>query len=467
MLFNSLSFAYFFLILFFLYWKLPHRFQNLLLLSASYYFYACWNVKFLSLILLSTFVDYACGRALGQCSHPLKRKSLLLLSITTNLGLLGFFKYFNFFAENLAQFFATAFSLQLDLFTLEIILPVGISFYTFQTMSYTIDVYRQQISPCTDFLEFALFVSFFPQLVAGPIERTGALLPQIQAPRKLTYTQWVEGSWLIYWGLFKKIYVADNMGVLVNSIFNLQTKPTGAEILIGTYAFAIQIYGDFSGYTDMARGLSKLLGFELCSNFNHPYLATNPSDFWKRWHISLSSWLRDYLYIPLGGNRLGARRMYFALGMTMLLGGLWHGARWSFIIWGAYHGILLIVFRLFSKKRSVSASSRIGHFLKIFCFFHLTCLGWLFFRAEGAIHLWNLLKWSVENFQWSSIQYEWPYLTYIAILAPYQLVAYKKSDEFWILKAPFFVRVALYCTLYYMMAIYSIYGTKQFIYFQF
>jgi alginate O-acetyltransferase complex protein AlgI len=467
MLFNSIDFALFLLLVLGIYPALSHRLQNLFLLLASYFFYACWSVSFLSLIWLSTFIDYACSHKIAKAISPRTRRFYLGVSLVSNLGILGFFKYYHFFAENLAQLSLAWFGLTLPLWTLHYALPVGISFYTFQTMSYTLDVYRGTLQPCKSVIDFSLFVAFFPQLVAGPIERASTLLPQITQKRFQSRSQWVEGGWLIYWGLFKKIYVADNLAVFVNRVF--PNPGNGVEVLVATYAFAFQILCDFSGYSDIARGVSKLLGFELCINFNNPYFATNPSDFWRRWHISLSTWLRDYLYISLGGNRFGARRLYFALMMTMLLGGFWHGANWTFILWGFYHGVLLILFRVFSW--SWTPSLRLGAYLwffwRVFFFFHLTCFGWLIFRAETLTHFLDLLFWMWDGFYFRDFSTYTSYLGYLVLLVFYQIFSYRLDNDLWILEAPAWFRALWYSALYLSMAVYSPYGSQQFIYFQF
>ncbi len=391
MLFNSWTFLAFILPVLGLYHCLGRRRQNQVLLVASYTFYGAWDWRFLSLIWLSTLVDYVVGLRLARARDPVHKRRLLILSLLVNLGMLGFFKYCNFFVESGTDLLA-ALGWEFLAPRLDIVLPVGISFYTFQTLSYTLDVHRGRLQACRDPLDFALFVAFFPQLVAGPIERAAALLPQMQQPRRTSADQWVEGLWLILWGLFKKVVVADNLAVFVDAVFS------GGElgfwrVLLGTYAFAYQIYGDFSGYSDIARGLAKLMGFELLLNFQQPYLATDPSDFWRRWHISLSTWLRDYLYIPLGGNRRGPGRTYLNLMLTMLLGGLWHGARWNFVLWGAYHGGLLALHRRFFHGRS-----RWPRWLRQLGMFHLTCLGWLFFRATSLAQIRQLLGAFASNF---------------------------------------------------------------------
>ena len=385
MLFNSFSFVVFFAIVYsaYLLSRKNCQLQNRLLLLASYVFYGSWDWRFLSLLFVSTAFDFYIGKLLANQKNPHKRKVLLSLSVTANLSFLGFFKYFDFFADSFARLLST-FGMEADWPTLNIILPVGISFYTFHSLSYTIDIYRGKLDPTKSFLDFALFVAYFPQLVAGPIVRASHLLPQISQPRKITSPEIHAGLFLILWGYFKKVVIADNVGLISNQVFGDYGQYQGIDIVIGTLAFAVQIYCDFSGYTDIARGLCKLMGFNLLLNFRLPYLAESPSDFWQRWHISLSSWLRDYLYIPLGGNRHGELATYRNLMITMLLGGLWHGAAWTFVIWGAYHGLLLCVYRAASNCRhgfTVPASSSIRA-LRISIMFGFTLLGWLIFRSE-------------------------------------------------------------------------------------
>ncbi|MFC1453529.1 MBOAT family O-acyltransferase, partial [Verrucomicrobiota bacterium] len=356
MLFNTVQFFVFFAVVLALYAALGHRWQNRLLLAASYVFYGSWDWRFLCLIFASTVLDYFCGIAIHGSRGGLKRKLFLAFSVAGNLSLLGVFKYFDFFAYNL-QRLLTLCGLDIDMPYLRVVLPVGISFYTFQTMSYTIDIYRGRLEPTRRFPDFALFVAFFPQLVAGPIERASRLLPQILNARKLTAARFYEGGYLILWGLFKKVFVADNLATIVDPVFALDGSPGGGQVLVALYAFAFQIYCDFSGYSDIARGVGKCLGFDIMLNFRLPYFARNPRDFWQRWHISLSSWLRDYLYIPLGGNRRGSARTYANLAIVMLLGGLWHGAAGTFILWGGYHGFLLIAHRWLSQRFPEAASS--------------------------------------------------------------------------------------------------------------
>src|SRR5688500_14661869 len=344
MVFNSLQFAWFFVVVYALYRVLPHRGQNWLLLVASYYFYAAWDYRFVTLLAASTLVDYSCGRALGAMRDERRRRIVMWLSIGFNLAMLGFFKYFNFFADNLQALFA-AIGWQLDYVTIRILLPIGISFYTFVTMSYVIDVYRREIEPERNLVDFAVFVAYFPHLVAGPILRATALLPQIARPRRITAAQIREGLWLMAWGFFQKIFVADNLAPIASHIFAPDTHTTGVNVLLGTYAFAFQIYGDFAGYSNIARGTSKLMGIDLSINFLYPYFVLSPRAFWRNWHISLSAWLRDYLYVPLGGSRGSELRTHRNLMITMMLGGLWHGAAWTFVLWGVYQGVVLVLGR--------------------------------------------------------------------------------------------------------------------------
>jgi D-alanyl-lipoteichoic acid acyltransferase DltB (MBOAT superfamily) len=384
-IFNSLEFAAFFAAVVGLYWLLPHRAQNRFLLVASYFFYGWWDWRFLGLLAFSTAVDYLVGRGVRDPDGQ-HRKTLLVVSLVANLGILAVFKYFGFFAASLNDSLSSV-GLEALAPTVSFLLPVGISFYTFQSMSYTIDCYRGRLEPVDDPLDFALYVSFFPQLVAGPIERATRLVPQIIRPRsRPSFDAVASGASLIAIGLLKKVVVADMAARTVDATFARSGDAGGLELLVATYAFALQIYGDFSGYSDIARGTARLLGFELMENFDRPYLSRSITEFWRRWHISLSTWLRDYLYIPLGGNRRGPRRTYLNLALTMLLGGLWHGPAWTFVIWGGLHGGLLAAERALGLGTSVDASPRkvfspIG-LTRMLVTFNLVCLAWIFFRAE-------------------------------------------------------------------------------------
>jgi len=343
MLFNSLEFAVFMVVVYGLYLVLNHKWQNRMLLVASYIFYGAWNWRFLSLIFISTVLDYICGIKIYNSNSVKRKRFFLFLSVFGNLSILGFFKYFNFFVGDLTALI-NYFGFSFQTHSLNIILPVGISFYTFQTMSYTIDIYRDKLRPTRRFFDFALFVAFFPQLVAGPIERARNLLPQILSPRTFSVDRFYEGCYLIFWGLFQKIVIADNLAKMVVPVFGDWQYESG-KVLLALYAFAFQIFCDFAGYSNIARGLGRVMGFEIMVNFRLPYFATNPREFWRRWHISLSSWLRDYLYIPLGGSRKGAIFTCRNILITMLLGGLWHGAAWTFVFWGVYHSFLLVAHR--------------------------------------------------------------------------------------------------------------------------
>ena len=391
MLFNSVEFVVFLVVVRILYGLLAHRKQNLMLLAASYVFYGWWDWRFLFLIAISTVVDYFCALEIGRRSDATARKRVLLISLCSNLGILGFFKYFDFFVES-ASVLLDSFGMPVSPTLLGIVLPVGISFYTFQTMGYTIDVYRGHQEPMKRFDSFALYVAYFPQLVAGPIERSQRLLPQIERPRHVTREDWNLGLQLIVFGFFKKLCIADGVAPYVDRAFAHPGELSGPEMLFGVYLFALQIYGDFAGYTNIARGTSRLFGIRLTTNFRQPYLATSITEFWRRWHISLSTWLRDYLYIPLGGNRSGALFTYRNLGITMLLGGLWHGASWNFVIWGGLHGLALAVHRLWDANRRRDPSSRavterrgamatLSRWIGVAATFNLVCLLWVFFRA--------------------------------------------------------------------------------------
>ncbi len=349
MLFNSFSFLIFFLVVYPLYLLFNLRWQNRMLLVASYFFYGSWDWRFLSLIIISTFLDYYCGGAISRSASLRKKKIFLLFSISGNLLILGFFKYYNFFIVSLQELLSL-FGLSMQPHLLSIILPVGISFYTFQTMSYTIEIYRNKIKPVNNFIDFSLFVAFFPQLIAGPIERASHLIPQIVQKRYVNLPQFNEGCRLIIWGLFKKIAVADRLGIYVDSVYGNLYQHSGLTFILATIFFAFQIYCDFSAYSDIARGLGRLMGFDIMVNFRFPYFARNIREFWQRWHISLSEWLRDYLYIPLGGNRCGKFKTYRNIFITMLLGGLWHGANWTFVVWGLLHGFFYSRDKIHTEK---------------------------------------------------------------------------------------------------------------------
>jgi alginate O-acetyltransferase complex protein AlgI len=400
MLFNSLDFAIFLPIVFILYWFVTHKnlkLQNALIVLASYVFYGWWDWRFLSLIIFSTLVDYTIGQRLRNEEKQSKRKVLLWTSIIVNLGFLGFFKYYNFFLENFIDAFSL-FGMQINTNSLNIILPVGISFYTFQTLSYTIDVYRKKLEPTQDFMAFSAFVCFFPQLVAGPIERATNLLPQFYKKRTFEYHKAVDGMRQILWGLFKKVVIADNCAEFANQIFNNSADMNGSTLVLGAIFFTFQIYGDFSGYSDIAIGTSRLFGFDLKQNFATPYFSRDIAEFWRRWHISLSTWFRDYLYIPLGGSRGGTWikvRNTFAI---FLVSGFWHGANWTFIIWGALNAIYFLPLLLTNNNRKnlgvVAEGKLLPSFRELFAMlttFTLTVFAWIFFRAENVSHAFSYI----------------------------------------------------------------------------
>ena len=394
MLFNSIEFLVFLPIVLLLYWFILNkklRGQNLLILISSYVFYGWWDYRFLSLIFLSTVVDYFIGLNIPRKSNEQSKRVLLWCSVLFNLGVLGVFKYYDFFIESWIDLFSSVGYEIKSVRTLKLILPVGISFYTFQTMSYTIDIFKRKLKPTSDFISFASFVSFFPQLVAGPIERASNLLPQILKKRELNYKQINQGLRLILWGMFKKVVVADSLAPLVNDIFLNYQNLGGVTLWLGAIYFSFQIYCDFSGYSDIAIGTSKLFGFELMSNFKFPYFSRNIGEFWRKWHISLSTWFRDYLYIPLGGSKGGKWKSLRNILMIFLVSGFWHGANWTFIVWGLFHSVLFIPSFLFKKNRkhlgSVIGDDKIFPSLKeliqVISTFILVTIGWVFFRSQS------------------------------------------------------------------------------------
>jgi len=492
MVFNSLHFAGFFVVVYALYRALPHRGQNWLLLLASYYFYAAWDWRFLGLLVASTVIDFYCARFMAIQEAPVRRRAALLVSLAFNLAMLGFFKYFNFFAENLHAVFA-AFGFRLDVVTLRVLLPIGISFYTFITMSYVIDVYRRQIEPARSLRDFAVFVAYFPHLVAGPILRAPVLLPQIVMPRRVTREQVVEGLWLIGYGFFKKVFVADSLAYLADGVFGA-AHPTGFQVLLGLYAFAFQIYGDFSGYSDMARGTSKLMGIELNLNFRFPYFVRTAQQFWQHWHITLSTWLRDYLFLPMayalsrridGVGWLGVRDDVWVYALatmgTMLIGGLWHGAAWNFVLWGAYQGVLLVVFTLtqqWGRRRQRRRTGRAGRrplagvaaAAGVVGMFHLTCYGWLIFRAKSTGQIGQLTAALFTRFDPTPGALETnglPLLFYAGpLLAVHAFEAYK-DDLSAVFSLPVVVRYSIYAAMLYLTVLFGDFAGSQFIYFQF
>ena len=473
MVFNSLHFLWFFLAVYVLYRLLPHRGQNWLLLIASYYFYAAWDWRFLSLLAASTVVDYTAARLIQRSDETRRRKVLLSVSLGFNLMLLGFFKYFNFFSDSLRALLA-GIGWEMDFVTLRVLLPIGISFYTFMSMSYVIDVYRREIPATRHFVDFAVFVAYFPHLVAGPILRASRLLPQIERPRTIASAQIRDGLWLIAWGYFLKVFVADNLAPLTNLVFEPGAIHGGLDVWLGVYAFAFQIYGDFAGYSNIARGTSKLMGIELLENFRFPYFVRSPQAFWRHWHISLSTWLRDYLYIPLGGNRHGEARTQRNLLITMVLGGLWHGAAWTFVLWGIYQGLLLVVYRAADRwtwfRQWTEGGAGLARATSWLVMFHLTCYGWLIFRARSVGQIRSMTARMFTDLSVATVSVETllaPLLLYVTpLLLVHALEAYA-DDLLVVPKLPVAVRYSVYAATFYLTLLFGNFGGAEFIYFQF
>ena len=480
MLFNSIDFAIFLPTVFGLYWFVLQknlRAQNLLIVASSYLFYGWWDWRFLSLILFSTVVDYIVGLKLKEQKNISIRKLLLWISISVNLGFLGFFKYYNFFAENFASAF-TLFGQQITTGSLNIVLPVGISFYTFQTLSYSIDVFRKKIEPTSDFVAFSAFVSFFPQLVAGPIERATNLLPQFSKRRSFVYNKAVDGVRQILWGLFKKIVIADNCAFYANMIFNGSTDQNGSTLLLGAVFFAFQIYGDFSGYSDIAIGTARLFGFNLMQNFSFPYFSRDIAEFWRRWHISLSTWFRDYLYIPLGGSKGGIGMKIRNTFIIFAVSGFWHGANWTFVVWGVLNALYFLPLMVFDKNRKNLGGVAEGKFLPSFkefsgivITFFMTTIAWVFFRAENLNHAISICKKIFSESLFDSIYMEHKMIWIFILLALFLLIewagrhnnyALEKTGSSW----PVSIRWAMYNFIVFLIVLFG--GTAQeFIYFQF
>ena len=474
MIFSTVEFAFFFPVVFLLYWfvfKRNLRTQNIFLIGASYFFYACWDWRFLGLIFLSSLIDYLVGKQLGKISDQALRKRWLFLSLVVNLGVLVYFKYANFFIGAFADTF-TLFGTRLSGQTLNIILPVGISFYTFQTLSYTIDVYRNKMAPVQNAVPFFAYVSFFPQLVAGPIERATSLLPQFNKSRIFSNEKATQGLQLILIGLFKKMVIADNCAIAVNTIFDNYTDYNGSTLFFGAVFFAFQIYGDFSGYSDIAIGTAKLLGFDLMKNFDMPYLSRNMGEFWRRWHISLSTWFRDYVYIPLGGSKYGNLRHFRNILIVFLLSGLWHGANYTFVVWGLVHAFFFIPLVVFKKHKTYLNYHNTKLFpdirtsIQILITFTLVCLAWVFFRATNIT---EALQYLNKIFSMSLL--ETPKVSRILVIGlfGYMVLEWIQRNKEHILvmpKLPKPLRYLVYYVIIFTVIYYSA-ETQPFIYFQF
>ena len=487
MLFNSLSFLIFFPIIFILYWNINKqniRLQNLLLLAASYYFYSCWDWRFLFLLLFSTALDYFTGIKINESNNDKARKFWFWLSIGVNLSFLGVFKYYNFFAASFAESLSYV-GLHISPSTLNIVLPVGISFYTFHGLSYVIDIYKRRIEPERNFVDYSLFVSFFPLLVAGPIERATHLLPQLKKPRNFNYSQGVSGLQQILWGLFKKVVIADSCAEYANLIFNNYNDYQGVTLLLGAFFFTIQIYGDFSGYSDIALGTARLLGIDLIRNFSFPYFSRDISEFWRRWHISLSTWFRDYLYIPLGGSKGSMWQKVRNTFIIFIVSGFWHGANWTFILWGLLNALYILPLILFGSNRTYLNTVAQGKYFptirevfSVLLTFFLTMIAWIFFRAEtvtqGITIITNGLKGLFSksgyveslNLVYWDISFGLPLL----IILFFMIEWFGREKEFALerfgVKWPLFIRWTFYFSLLFLILYYS--GSEvEFIYFQF
>ncbi len=481
MLFNSIDFLLFFPIVICIYFLMPYRFRWILLLIASYYFYMCWKVEYILLIMISTIVDYYVALKMEEKTEKADRKKFLYISLFVNLGILFSFKYFNFFADNVQQFFDN-FNIFYDVPHFKALLPVGISFYTFQTLSYSIDVYNGKVKAEKHLGLFALYVSYFPQLVAGPIERPGRLLPQFRQNFDFDYDRVVAGLKMMAWGFFMKLVIADNAAMIVNEVYNHPNQYQGLATILGTYCFAFQIFCDFAGYSIIAIGAAKVMGHDLMQNFRRPYLATSIRDFWQRWHISLSTWFRDYVYIPLGGNRVVKWRWYYNLFITFLVSGLWHGAAWTFVIWGALHGIYLIVGIIsqpirtsISEKTGLAAHPNLHKAWQVLITFLLACFAWIFFRAnnlkQALIIIKNTFYIDGDQFSLSLIpNQEWT-LAVLGIFIPF-LLAVHLAEEYLGWNNPLFaknkfVRWGFYLFIVGATLSFGKFGSNEFIYFRF
>ena len=470
MLFNSYEFVVFFAVVLVAYWGLPARWRIYLLLTASYVFYASWDYRFLSLILLSTVIDFASGLAIHSTDNPRRRRLLLVFSMSADLGILGFFKYYNFFVANLRDLL-THLGVSTHLGTLDLILPLGISFYTFQAMSYTIDVYRRAVEPSRDFITFATFVSFFPHLIAGPIMRYDQLYPQLKNPAPPNPLWMRMGVFLLLQGYVKKVVISDNIAPVVDEVFGHIGRYGAGPLLEAALLFTAQIYCDFSGYSDIARGIAYFLGVELVPNFRAPLLAASITDFWRRWHISLSHWLRDYLYIPLGGNRAGRGRTYANLMTTMLLGGLWHGADWKFVAWGGLHGVLLAIERRFRPRRALprfaSVARRLAaHLAGMVPTQALVVLAFVFFRAASIGDGWRLLV-GIATGAGLAAALTLRLAYTCGAIALLDVPLFLTDQQTWALRLPLAARVALYTAFLLALATLSGQRNQSFIYFAF
>jgi alginate O-acetyltransferase complex protein AlgI len=471
MWFDTPAYALFLVLVVAVYWRLGRKSQNIFLLAASYFFYGWWDYRFLLLMIGSTTIDFFIARFIQRSTSESTRRTFLITSLVVNFAILGLFKYFNFFTDSFTHVVST-FGLSLSAPLLRIILPPGISFYTFQEVAYIVDVYKRKLPAAGSFIDYALFISLFPHLIAGPIQRPSHLLPQVQESRSFRSDRFFDGILLILSGLFRKCVIADNCALLANAAFSGHLgSPSLPVLAIGAYAFAWQIYGDFSGYSDIARGCAQLLGFHFMVNFRQPYLATSVQDFWRRWHISLSTWLRDYLYIPLGGSAEPGYKTYRNLLVTMLLGGLWHGANWTFVVWGWLHGVALAVERAIRQTgllRRILGAGTGWHWPKRIFIFHFVCVSWVFFRAESLGAAASLLR-GMGILSWLP-----EYLIAIKFLALFALPLFlvdvyleHTGEEYVFQQRTPTARVAMACCAVVLIALFSANQANAFIYFQF
>jgi len=480
MLFNSIHFVIFFPLVILFYFALPYKYRWILLLGASYYFYMCWKVEYLLLIIISTIVDYYAGIQMGKYSSKSKRKPFLIFSFLINIGLLFLFKYYVFFSNSLNILFDN-FNIFYEVPMFDLLLPVGISFYTFQTLSYTIDVYRGDKKPEKHLGIFALYVSFFPQLVAGPIERSVRLLPQLYKKFDFNYQRVTEGLKLMVWGFFKKLVIADTVAIIVNQVYNDPENYSGFALIFATYMFAFQIYCDFSGYSDIAIGAAKIMGYNLMVNFKQPYFSQSIFEFWKRWHISLSTWFRDYLYIPIGGNRVAKYRWYINIMIVFLISGFWHGANWTFLVWGGLHGlyfILTYLINIIKEKSKLSFVSGFNNTRKIFNIiitFNLVSFSWIFFRANSISDALFIIRNLFSDFELKFGGYNLglgqsktiTIFIIIILLIIVDLVQYKYDWQEWLMSKPVWVRWTIYYSFMLLILIFGVFSQNEFIYFQF
>jgi len=471
MQFNTLHFAIFFIIVYLIYVVLRQKWQNLLLLLAGYVFYSFWDWRFLSVIIISTILNYYLGIKIEASTDEKKRKFFMVWAVCLNLAILGFFKYSGFFVANFQALLGFV-GIHTSRASLNIVLPLGISFYTFIVMTYTIDINRGAMKPTRNFLDFALFVSFFPTLVAGPIERARNLLPQIQNKRAITREQFYEGCWLIFWGLYKKIVVADNLAKITRPVFEEAGHYAGREVLLAAYAFAFQIYADFSGYSDMARGLARLMGFELMANFNAPFFARNVYDLWQRWHISLTTWIKEYVFYPLALAKFRGRQLPAPLViiLTWSLMGFWHGASWKFVLWGLYHGALVVIYsRLKPYLSGITINNpflkRVVTAAQIFLIFNLFCLGILFFACGSVSQVLYSFK-QIFFYGSGTLGLD---LSMIAMI-PFLVLEYRQfrsDDELVLFKWPLLKRVFMCYIILYCILLFGDFGVQKYYYFQF